>query len=285
MSTCSRLQEAILDIALLSYIARLQTQVLSNLLNNASTYSPAQSRIVLTVSLAGSDVVVEVVDEGICMSAATLSSAFGLFVQGARSPEFAPGGLGLGLAVARALVEAHGGHVAARSEGEGRGSVLRVDLPTLDPARHTEDRTPTAAPDLFTLTPVRILLVDDNAEAADSMADILRALGHELLVAYGPEEALARAVAFRPQVAVLDIGMPLMDGHQLADALRARLTNPPRMIALSGFGQDRDRATSLDRGFQAHLVKPANVVELLASIIRVDSSTRAPIDPRSREPQ
>ena len=243
--------------------ARL-SQVLSNLLNNASTYSPALTRITLSIKLTGQEIVTEVADEGMGMSAATLASAFDMFVQGSRSQEIAPAGLGLGLGVARALVEVHGGRISARSDGDGRGSVLRVELPALDLALAIE--CPASTPRVSSPRPARVLLVDDNADAADSMADLLRAIGHEVLVAYGAEEALARAGEFQPEAAGLGIGMPHMTGHQLADALRALLPNPPKMIALTGFGQDRDRAQSMERGFHAHLVKPANMSDLLASI-------------------
>jgi len=119
---------------------------------------------------------------------------------------------------------------------------------------------------------LRILLVDDNVDAADSMGEILRALGNNVLVAHDPEQALAAAATFDPEVVVLDIGLPRMDGHQLADELRRLLSHPPRLIALSGFGQERDRQKSLEHGFAAHLVKPACIADLVEAIDGEQSS-------------
>jgi len=247
--------------------ARL-AQVLSNLLNNASLYSSRGSQVLLEVKRCGHEVEATVMDQGIGMSPDTLAGVFDMFVQGERSQELAPGGLGLGLGVARALVEAHGGSISAHSAGEGLGSSFRVTLPALE--RRPEPVAPAQVHPFSAASgasqSLRVLMVDDNADAADSMAEILRVMGHEVLVAYSPEDALRAAPDFAPEVAVLDIGMPGMDGRQLAAALRTLLANPPRMIALSGFGQERDRAESCRRGFHAHLVKPANIVDLLAAL-------------------
>ncbi|RZL93568.1 MAG: response regulator [Variovorax sp.] len=250
--------------------ARL-AQVACNLLNNASAYSPNGAHVALVLRNGVGEALLEVQDEGIGIAPELLGSIFELFVQGGRSKEVAPGGLGLGLGVSRALVNLHRGTISASSEGEGLGSVFRVALPLLSPG--ATEVTPAAsklgesalpgAPG----SPRRILLVDDNADAADSMSELLRGSGHEVLVVYGPVEALASAVAFAPEVAVLDIGLQVMDGYELAQQLHKRLgSRAPAMIALSGYGQERDRKRSAEGGFAAHLVKPVSLSELLASI-------------------
>jgi CheY-like chemotaxis protein len=250
--------------------ARL-AQVASNLLNNASAYSPRGARVELRVRVGIGEALLEVHDEGIGIAPDLLGGIFELFVQGHRSKELAPGGLGLGLGVSRALVELHGGSISATSDGEGLGSTFRVVLPLLspdtsEPAPADSERgdTPSAS---LPANPRRILLVDDNVDAADTMGELLRACGHEVLIAYGPVEALGAATAFAPEVAVLDIGLQVMDGYQLAQELRKRLgSGAPAMIALSGYGQERHRERSAERGFAAHLVKPVSLDELLASV-------------------
>jgi len=245
--------------------ARL-AQVLTNLLNNASNYSAAGGRIELCIELQNGGVIASVSDDGIGMSAQTLETAFDMFVQGKRSPESAPGGLGMGLAVSRALVEMHGGQIACYSAGEGLGTRLTVWLPRVEvdgiPALPPQNMLPRRAP----TSGLRVLLVDDNRDAVDSMAELVRALGHDVRVAYGPEQAIMEAPAFDPQVAILDIGLPIMDGHQLGTRLRSLLPAPLRLIALSGFGQESDRKKSFAHGFVAHLVKPADFTALCRAI-------------------
>ena len=249
--------------------ARL-VQVVSNLLNNASAFSPSGASIELRVQAGVGEALLEVRDEGIGIASGMLKSIFEMFVQGGRSQEWAPGGLGLGLGVSRALVELHGGSISASSDGEGLGSRFRIVLPLLAadaaaPARPAPEFEETAAPGAA--HPRRILLVDDNVDAADAMGTLLRSAGHDVLVAYGPVEAIAVGAAFAPEVAVLDIGLPVMDGYQLAQELRRRLGDrAPVMIALSGYGQERDRARSAEHGFAAHLVKPTDLDEVLATI-------------------
>ena len=246
------------------------TQVVTNLLANASRYSGAGTRVRLSIEPAGPEYVITVADEGIGMSAATLASAFDKFVQGRRGADNVPGGLGLGLAVAKSLVDIHGGRIAAESAGEGQGSVFRVWLPAL--ARDVDLAAARVAPaspaQACSSQPLRILLVDDNADAADLLGEILQLNGYVLKVAHGPVEALRVAPGFAPDVAILDIGMAVMDGRALAMELRARLPAPLRMIALSGYGQEIDRQHSLTTGFQAHLVKPVDLPQLLDEITR-----------------
>jgi len=246
--------------------ARL-AQVASNLLNNASAYSPPGAPIELLVRVGVGDAILEVRDQGIGIARDMLGNIFELFVQGHRSRELAPSGLGLGLGVSRALVELHGGSISASSEGEGFGSVFRVALPLLSSgaSEPTPAATGPVSPDAE--IPRRILLVDDNVDAADSIGELLKASGHEVLIAYGPRAALDSAAAFGPEVAVLDIGLQDMDGYQLAEELRKRLgSGAPAMIAVSGYGLERDHERSAERGFKAHLVKPVSLDALLASV-------------------
>ncbi|MDM0109228.1 ATP-binding protein [Variovorax sp. J22R24] len=250
--------------------ARL-TQVACNLLNNASAYSPNGAHVEMLLRNGDGEVLLEVRDEGIGIAPELLGSIFELFVQGGRSKEVAPGGLGLGLGVSRALVNLHGGTIRASSDGEGLGSAFRVTLPRL-PARVPEPAPATSeirepVPVEALRIPRRILLVDDNRDAADATGELLRDFGHDVLVVYGPVEALASAIAFAPEVAVLDIGLQVMDGYELAHELHKRLgSGAPAMIALSGYGQERDRKRSAESGFAAHLVKPVSLSELLSTI-------------------
>lgn len=246
-------------------------QVISNLLNNASIYSPADSQVKLRAEAVAGEAVVSVSDDGIGIPADMLELIFEMFVQGGRSKELAPAGLGLGLGVARSLVELHGGRISASSAGEGCGSRFTVWLPGLAPGATLA--APAARCDATLLGSAgparRVLMVDDNVDAADMMGELARAAGHIVAVAYSTEQALALAVAFKPDVAVLDIGLPVMDGCQLALEVRARLGDAPlTLIALSGYGQEHDRERSRAHGFAAHLVKPADVTELLGLIAR-----------------
>ena len=249
-------------------------QVLANLLNNASIYSPLDAQIKLRAEELAGEIVVSVSDEGIGIPADMLENIFAMFVQGGRSKELAPAGLGLGLGVARSLVEMHGGRIRASSAGEGYGSRFTVWLPALDSGNPNAEAAawPARASSEVAGPSRRVLMVDDNMDAADMMGAIVTAAGHVVAIAYGPEQALALAAAFRPDVAVLDIGLPFMDGYQLGRAIRARLDNAPlTLIALSGYGQERDREQSRSHGFSAHLVKPTEVSELLGLIARAGS--------------
>jgi signal transduction histidine kinase len=248
--------------------ARL-AQVFSNLLNNASSYSGKGKAIRVSLTVLATEVVVAVEDEGIGMAPETISKIFGLYVQGGRSKEWAPGGLGLGLAVANALVQLHHGTIVAESQGEELGSRFTVRLPLLQV-------TPAAVESLMDRDPVagavvkrRVLVVDDNTDAADALAELLTEQGHDVRVAYEPLKALTLAAEFAPQIAILDIGMPVMDGHELAASLRQQpSTASTRFFALSGYGQEADRQRSLQSGFEAHFVKPANLPDITQAIGR-----------------
>jgi two-component system CheB/CheR fusion protein len=247
--------------------ARL-AQVLSNLLNNAAKYTEPGGRIWLTAARpAADDVLVRVRDTGIGIAPDMLPKVFELFAQADRSRDMSQGGLGVGLHLARRLVELHGGSVEAHSDGPGTGSEFVVRLPVLKTADRRSPgadgggaighRPPTTG------SRKRVLVADDNTDAADSLAQLLRERGHEVAVAYDGLAALHRAEAFRPDVAVLDLGMPGLTGHEVARRLRQRTDlGRVRLVALTGWGQEEDRRTSLAAGFDLHLVKPLDPADL-----------------------
>ena len=242
-------------------------QVFANLLGNAAKYTPHGGRIEVRAALRGDRVAIEVRDDGQGIAPELLPDVFDVFVQGPQTRDRACGGLGLGLAIARRIVELHGGRIAAASDGRGCGSAFTVELPVAAPAssgatapRH---RARTAA------HVRRLLVVDDNEDAACLLAMLLEELGHDVKTASDPRAALAIARTYRPEIAVLDIGLPDMDGYALAAALRAQQGDaPPRVIALSGYGQPSDLTRSAEAGFSGHLVKPVDVGQLLDLIAR-----------------
>jgi len=239
-------------------------QVFASLLGNAAKATPRGGRITVEARPAGAGITVVVRDQGEGIEPALLPHVFEVFVQGAQGRDRARGGLGVGLAVARSIVTLHGGAIRAESDGPGCGAVFTVELPR--PPAAGGQAAATAPRDR---TPMRLLLVDDNQDAADLLALSLTKLGHDVRVAYDPRSALALALDQPPDVAVLDIGLPDMDGHELAGALRAQHPGAPIvLIALSGYGDPADRARSVAAGFSAHLVKPADLATIHGTIAR-----------------
>jgi CheY-like chemotaxis protein len=244
------------------------TQVVSNLLSNAARYTPAGGRVQVVGAREGGDVVLRVLDDGIGIDAELLPHVFETFVQGVRGPDRAEGGLGLGLSLVRTLTALHGGTVEARSNGSGRGSELVVRLPasreraaSSEPVRRAAERSGARERNR------RILVVDDNRDGAAMISSLLEQAGHEVRVAHDPVQALALADGFRPEVAILDIGLPVMDGYALGRELRARLGAPqPLLIALTGYGQEQDKRRSARAGFAHHLAKPVDA-ETLGEVV------------------
>ncbi|WP_439621351.1 response regulator [Gemmata sp.] len=254
--------------------ARL-TQVFTNLLNNAAKYTERGGRIWLTVGLEGRDAVVRVRDTGVGISAELLPTVFDLFTQASRSLDRSQGGLGVGLTLVRRLVEMHGGTVLAHSEGLGRGSEFAVRIPALvggDTPPGPRDAAPgdAAAGD----ERLRVVVVDDNVDGADTLADLLKLLGHQVRTAYDGPTGIAAVGAFDPDLVLLDIGLPGMDGYEIARRLRgaANGSGRPVLIAVSGYGQEADRGQSRAAGFAHHCVKPVEFEALrtLLATIRGD---------------
>jgi CheY-like chemotaxis protein len=216
-------------------------------------------------------VVLRVSDSGAGIPPELLPRVFDLFVQDRQNLDRAQGGMGLGLAIVRSLVQLHGGSVEAHSEGVGQGSEFIVRLPAAAQAALPPPAVGT--PDL-TLEPApcgrRVLVVDDNTDAADLLAEALGALGYTTRTAYDGPSALGAASAFCPDVALVDIGLPVMDGYELARRLRELLpARPPTLIAITGYGQASDRARSRTAGFAEHLVKPIMLEEVAQAIQRL----------------
>jgi signal transduction histidine kinase/CheY-like chemotaxis protein len=236
------------------------SQILANLLNNAAKYTPDRGTIVLAARREGGQALLSVKDDGAGIGEAALGRIFEMFNREARADARGKGGLGIGLTLSRRLAEMHGGSIEARSEGEGKGSEFVVRLPlAASPALRAAP--PPAGTGL--LAPVRVLVVDDNRDAAASLGMVLEVLGAEVRLAHDGHEALDAFGATEPAVVLLDIGMPGMDGYEVARRLRARFPDRrPALVALTGWGQEEDRRRARDAGFEHHLVKPAELEAL-----------------------
>ncbi|MCA1857981.1 PAS domain S-box protein [Massilia oculi] len=244
-------------------------QVLSNLLGNAAKYTPAEGRIEVTMSATDEQVALAVADNGIGIAQELQVRIFDLFAQADRSPDRSQGGLGIGLALVRSLVELHGGSVACHSEGVGKGSRFLVTLPRAagrDAHSGIEGGPLAPAPS----APRRVLVVDDNVDAAQMLGMCLEAAGHAVMIEHDSQQALERARIGLPEVCILDIGLPGMDGNELARRMRAQAeTAGAMLIALTGYGQEQDRQNAMAAGFDHHLVKPVAAPELLALVAQV----------------
>ncbi len=238
-------------------------QVVANLLNNAAKYQNDGGLIEVAVTTNDGAASVTVRDHGIGIEPELMSHVFDLFWQGERTPDREQGGLGIGLSLVRNLVEIHGGTVHGTSDTHGGGTRFEIRLPVLagvtgeDSPRETQP-----APDESAALR-RILIVDDKQDAADSMAMLLRLYGHQVLVAHGAHQALEIAAAASPSVVLLDIGLPEMDGYEVCRRLRQQGMTDTQIIAMTGYGQDRDRQRSQEAGFDAHTVKPVDLDEIL----------------------
>jgi signal transduction histidine kinase len=244
--------------------ARL-AQVFANLLNNAAKYTDPGGTIHVTAAQESTGMVVRVSDNGQGIAPETLARVFDLFVQEPQDAERAQGGLGIGLAIVRSLVQAHGGTVHAESAGRGQGATFTVTLPVASPQTAAAAAVTPVMP--VDGSPCRLLLVDDNEDAATLLADSLRALGHTVRIAHDGPSALAQLEDFQPEVALLDLGLPVMDGFELGEQLRAhpRLPNLS-IIAVTGYAQEPDRRRTSEAGFDGHLAKPIDVLELDALV-------------------
>lgn len=239
-------------------------QVLANILNNAAKYTAEGGHLVLCTSVEDQQILIEVTDDGIGMTPQTVTHAFDLFAQAERSSDRSSGGLGLGLALVKSLVGLHSGDVTCKSKGLGQGSTFSIYLPRLGKSEQAALSTgsenvtsPVAAASL------KILVVDDNIDAAEMLKLLLEAMGHEVLVEYGALRALEQAKRYTPQVCLIDIGLPEIDGNEVARRLRKQSENATAvLVAVTGYGHDSDRVSSLAAGFDHHLVKPVDTSAL-----------------------
>jgi len=247
--------------------ATRMTQIVVNLLGNAIKFTPKGGKIDLSVGREGGSVAIRVRDDGIGIEEADLDRIFEMFVQGSRNAGDVHGGLGLGLALVRQIVELHGGSVRATSLGRNRGSEFIVSLPALPESLEAgPSSTPPARGTPAAVSgPRHVLVVDDNRDAADSLAEMLRVLGHRVDTQYCGSDALAAVAVGHPQVIFMDIGMPGLDGYETARAIReAARGGEVFIVAVTGWGGDADRQRSRAAGFDRHLVKPVQPADLLA---------------------
>jgi two-component system CheB/CheR fusion protein len=241
-------------------------QVVANLVDNAAKYTPEHGRIAVRLAHAGGEAAITVEDNGAGIAPNMLASVFEIFTQAGERGNGNSGGLGIGLSIAKGLVEMHGGRIAAASAGIGKGSTFTVLLPLAEATAASEpaDRSTEAPPPAR-----RVLVVDDNVDAATSLAALVRLHGSETRLAHDGEAAVAAAREYRPHVVLLDIGMPKMNGYDACRAIRAALPGAePLVVALTGWGQEADRRKAKDAGFDDHLVKPAGPEQVIRVLRR-----------------
>ncbi|QJE01640.1 PAS domain S-box protein [Massilia forsythiae] len=261
------------DAALVLGDEKRLVQVVANIVNNAAKYTHDEGEIRVTVQADAAQVAIAVADNGIGMTAELCARAFDLFAQAERSSDRSSGGLGLGLALVKSLVELHQGSVTSASGGPGQGSTFTVRLPRLAAQAGQGAAAADGAAAHGTGGGLRIMVVDDNVDAAEMLGMLLEAAGHRVVVEHGSRQALARARGEAPQVCLLDIGLPDMDGNELARRLRADpRTAGAVLIAVTGYGQAHDREATLAAGFDHHLVKPVDSARLAAILGAVERS-------------
>ncbi|MCY7370056.1 MAG: response regulator, partial [Polaromonas sp.] len=237
------------------------SQVFSNLLNNAARYTPPGGKIVVSWRLNQGSAQVSICDNGIGLPTGMLAKIFDMFTQIPRAGPAQPqGGLGIGLALVKGLVEMHGGTVVANSAGEGRGSCFTVCVPALS---SYDPSAPAPLGGDVTMGQHRVLVADDNQDAASTLSMLMEVMGHEVRTAHDGIEAVAMAEAFVPELILLDIGMPGIDGYEACRRIRKLPWGPQaRIVAMTGWGQEDDRRRSHEAGFDQHLVKPADPAEI-----------------------
>ncbi len=251
-------------------------QIFANLLNNAAKYTPPGGRLSVKAEVGRDEIVVCVEDNGIGIAPDLHKHVFDLFAQAERTADRSQGGLGLGLPLAKSLVELHGGDLSCRSDGVGKGSTFIVRLPRLvqENAGAQQQDSPGVEPAAARL---KVLVVDDNADAAEMMAILLETAGHEVVVEHSGQAALRRARDAAPDVCLLDIGLPDMDGKELARRLRQQQeTRGTVLIAVTGYGQEQDRQSALAAGFDHHMVKPADPERLTALLNEIGEAQLRP---------
>jgi CheY-like chemotaxis protein len=247
-------------------------QIGANLLNNAAKFTPEGGHITVKTEVQQGKVLLSVTDDGIGMEPELAKRAFELFAQAERTPDRSSGGLGLGLALVKSLVELQGGTVTCSSEGLGKGSTFTVCLPLAGPQAGASDSGDMQGAPGSPASPLRVTVVDDNTDAAAMLALLLEASGHEVTVEQRPLQALERSRTRPSDVYLLDIGLPEMDGNDLARRLRAQKeTARAVLVAVTGYGQEHDRRASMAAGFSHHLVKPVRPADLRTLLAQVSS--------------
>ena len=252
--------------------ARL-SQVLANLLNNAAKYTPPGGSIWITANREGTEAVFRVRDTGTGISAEMLPRIFDLFTQAEQSIDRSQGGLGIGLTLVQRLVEMHGGSVHAASAGSGRGSEFTVRIPTTA-APNLPNDAPGLLLDAVRIQRRRILVVDDNVDSAETLAKLLRLHGHSVQVAFDGQAALDETRARRPEVVILDLGLPGISGFEVARTIRSETgEGEPLLIAVSGYGREEDQQRSREVGFNQHFTKPVSFTALLNFVSEASPSS------------
>jgi len=255
------------------------TQIVGNLLNNASKFSPQGTAIRVDLVRRGPDALIRVTDHGLGIPAAQLDRIFGMFTKVERVSTDTSDGLGIGLALSRQLAELHGGSLTVESAGEGKGATFTLTLPTGSLPRASERPSVVVAKRSPSEAPLRVVVVEDNEDSADLMSTWLRHLGHHVQVAHNGPDGLAAIMAFQPDVVLCDIGLPGMDGVELCRHVVRGMPMLPMMVALTGWGMEADRQRSFEAGFQHHLVKPVAMDQLrslLQAARRQDQRERGP---------
>lgn len=240
-------------------------QIVANLLNNAAKFTPDGGKIDVGVNVRGEQVEVVIADSGIGMSSEVSERAFDMFVQGERTPDRSQGGLGIGLALVKSLADLHGGTIRGYSEGPGKGSTFTLSLPRWERLASGSEEREAALQIGSRHTALKVMIVDDNVDAASMLAMLVEALGHEVVVEHASLDALERARRERPDVCLLDIGLPQIDGRELARRLQAQPETAWAVyVAITGYGQEQDRESIMQAGFAHHLVKPVDLATLNA---------------------
>jgi CheY-like chemotaxis protein len=239
------------------------TQVIGNLLNNAAKFTREGDRVIFSLSALGGEAEISVRDTGSGIEPALLPEIFDLFVQGNRTLARSEGGLGLGLALVKGLTELHGGTARAESSGKGQGAKFTIRLPL---ANFPEDQGHSAVAEALPDDTLRVLVVDDNKDAADTMSMMLKLAGHRVVVAYDGPSALDMAYRNPPDVVLCDLGLPGMDGYQVARALRAGGPKGLRLIAISGYALPEDIERAIGAGFDSHVAKPPDPAEIMRQV-------------------
>jgi len=240
-------------------------QCLANILTNSAKYTDTGGEIRIESRTDANEVVISIADNGLGIAPELLPKVFDLFVQAERTLDRSQGGLGIGLSIVKRLIEMHGGTVGVASDGVNRGATFEIRLPLTEGMQDAADSEHAASP-----APRKILVVDDNRDAADSLGTLLRLDGHDVETAYSGLDALEHIRSFRPSVVLLDIGLPGVDGYEVARRLHAdQNANGPKLVALTGYGQDMHREEASTAGFVAHLVKPVEYAALQRVITQV----------------